>query len=254
MESVIRNKSSKMILRVKPKIPALLINDKYHEFADIKEAELFHLVIESAPNILSYDKIKESILLKYKVSDTPYSDSQLYIRKKKLSLSKFLKDSTGYDDIVQNVRGSGYRLNNQWEPCEIKNSDDNCVFSYQEWMFEIEGICNAAIELQYRMPFLVRECEDGKILSLDKSKFIDEIEVISMHYQLAVKNFMDKILAHGVNILHVTIFNKFQLIFSYVNMDRQGANISEEMWHLFFEKELQNHISSLNQDISMLKL
>lgn len=254
MELAIRNKTREIILTVRPKIPALIVNSSYHEFSDIKEAELFYLVIKSAPNILSYDNIKESILLKYRVSDTPYSDSQLYIRKKKLSLSKFLKESTGYDDIIQNVRGSGYRLSNQWESCDIEKRHDNHNLSCQECIFAIVNICKAAIELQYKMPFLIRENENGKILSLDKSSFIAEIEMLSTHYQYATHALMQKILSNRVNVLHGAIFNKIQLIYSYVNMDRQGANISEEKWHLFFEKELLNHLDSLNQDISMLKL
>lgn len=255
MEPVIRHKREGLILSVRPSVPAIIVNDTFHEFSDIKEAELLCYVIEVAPNILVYDMIEEKILTKYKVAITPYSDSKLYIRKKKLSLSRFLQQLTGHENIIQNVRGAGYRLNYDWEVVDALNSiqrataigDKDCIF--EPFLRDILTILQETIATQKRLGFIKYKDGDDLVLVLNRETNQNDVASLQERFQALSVQLMASSLSIGDDKLQQRVWSMLRLIFSYVSMSRQGANISESLWRVLFEKELMAHYMALERTL-----
>lgn len=248
MQAAIKNTSNDIHITVSPKIPLLSVNNKDYEFRDVKEADLLFHIINSNPNVLVYNDIVALILDKYNVANTPYSDKVQYIRKKKLSLQKFLTKTTGINNIIVNIRSVGYKLNSTWK--KVENDKIIIPLSKENQLITLDKLVSEVVATMLTCEFNKVKIGNDIFLSLDTTSIKHKVVYFEATYQKMATQILSELHLVKHEFKHLRILEILRTIYSYVTLSRQGSNISDKMWRQLFVLELENHINELKETIN----
>lgn len=248
MKHTIVHKKTKDKIYVNLNIPIITINDREIKTLDIRDMELFYLIVEANPNTLNYNEIKTKLLKKYNIS-CDYTDPLLYIRKKKHNILKNIEDkrkNKSLPTLIDTIPTVGYRLNKDWEkensPIAIKASFPTGL---NVLIDHLGQIMEEAIILEESIPLHEIEIEGDVIITLNTDGFSKQIDILQHKYLKSTVKLLKTLNLTPFENKYVLIESVLRLIRSYISMSRQGAGITHKEWRTMFNDELRHHFRNL---------
>lgn len=233
---------------VDPDIPILAVNNLEMQNLDIRDIELFCLIVDAKPNTVKYSDIEEKLLKKYGiVCDT--ADPTFYIRKKKHCILKSIRETRKYPpfpSLIETIRGVGYRLEKNWHK-ETAHASFKTIIpgGINDIIKQLGQAVEDAILLQESIPLHDVEIGDDIIIVLNTDGFSRQIYILQHKYLELSSKLLQALNLTPVENKYVLVESVLRLLRSYFSMSRQGTKISHKEWRTMFQDEFRHHFRYL---------
>jgi DNA-binding winged helix-turn-helix (wHTH) protein len=220
------------------------VEGRVSTFASQAIADIFVRLVHCSPDILKHSEIASILESNHRGITGDPNQEQETARRAIHSLRKSLQDAGVYSTIILTVRGSGYRLSNDWKVLNDhkQKSNERVLIELIELVEECKNLCDDLDVIT-----------DGSGLMYIKLDSNNASELFGRIYCI-MRQILEEESRPGKNSTLFALKKELWTLASYVTFWRMGERMTEHYWRADYRAEIDTCLQAIEMYIERARV